>query len=68
MSQQDKKLTGVFGHPVSDRENSMTAGPRGPLLMQDIYFLEQMSQFDRSNTRTSNACQRFWCIWDIYCN
>ncbi len=25
----------------------MTAGPRGPLLMQDIYFLEQMSQFDR---------------------
>lgn len=26
MSQQDKKLTGVFGHPVSDRENSMTAG------------------------------------------
>ncbi len=24
----------------------MTAGPRGPL-MQDIYFLEQMSQFDR---------------------
>ncbi|CXP80381.1 Catalase [Staphylococcus aureus] len=47
MSQQDKKLTGVFGHPVSDRENSMTAGPRGPLLMQDIYFLEQMSQFDR---------------------
>lgn len=42
-----QKLTGVFGHPVSDRENSMTAGPRGPLLMQDIYFLEQMSQFDR---------------------
>ena len=28
-------------------ENSMTAGPRGPLLMQDAYFLEQMSHFDR---------------------
>ncbi|PPK05981.1 catalase, partial [Staphylococcus aureus] len=25
----------------------MTAGPRGPLLMQDIYFLEQMAHFDR---------------------
>ena len=25
----------------------MTAGPRGPLLMQDIYYLEQMSHFDR---------------------
>ena len=32
-----KKLTGLFGAPVGDRENSMTAGPRGPLLMQDIY-------------------------------
>ncbi|MEJ7157494.1 catalase, partial [Staphylococcus capitis] len=47
MSKQDGKLTGLFGAPVSDRENSMTAGPRGPLLMQDIYFLEQMSHFDR---------------------
>ncbi|WP_210139473.1 catalase [Staphylococcus sp. GDY8P120P] len=42
-----QKLTGLFGAPVTDRENSMTAGPRGPLLMQDIYFLEQMAHFDR---------------------
>ncbi|QLK86240.1 catalase [Staphylococcus sp. 17KM0847] len=48
MSQKDaSKLTGLFGHPVGDRENSMTAGPRGPLLMQDWYFLEQMAHFDR---------------------
>ena len=46
MAKDDKRLTGLFGHPVSDRENSMT-GPRGPLLMQDAYFLEQMSHFDR---------------------
>lgn len=43
----ESKLTGLFGHPVGDRENSMTAGPRGPLLMQDWYFLEQMAHFDR---------------------
>ena len=42
-----KKLTSLFGAPVSDIENSMTAGPRGPLLMQDWYFLEQMAHFDR---------------------
>ena len=47
MSKQDGRLTGLFGAPVSDRENSMTAGPRGPLLMQDVYYLEQMSHFDR---------------------
>ena len=43
----NNKLTGLFGTPVSDRENSMTAGPRGPLVMQDWYFLEQMAHFDR---------------------
>ena len=32
MSKQDGKLTGLFGAPVSDRENSMTAGPRGPFI------------------------------------
>ena len=25
----------------------MTAGQRGPLMMQDIYYLEQMAHFDR---------------------
>ena len=56
MSKQDGKLTGLFGAPVSDRENSMTAGQRGPLLMQDVYYLEQMSHFDR----------RFRCIWNVH--
>ncbi|MGK9044457.1 catalase [Mammaliicoccus vitulinus] len=41
------KLTGLFGAPVSDRENTMTAGKRGPISMQDVYFLEQMAHFDR---------------------
>ena len=43
----NSKLTGLFGAPVSDRENTMTAGRRGPISMQDIYFLEQMAHFDR---------------------
>ena len=32
MAKDDKRLTGLFGHPVSDRENSMTAGPGGAIL------------------------------------
>ena len=47
MSKQDGKINWTFGAPVSDRENSMTAGQRGPLLMQDVYYLEQISHFDR---------------------
>ena len=40
------KINWTFGAPVSDRENSMTTGQRGPLLMQDVYYLEQISHFD----------------------
>jgi catalase len=34
----DKKptMTTSGGNPVADNQNSTTAGPRGPLLMQDI--------------------------------
>ncbi len=42
-----KKLTGNNGAPVVDNQNVMTAGPRGPMLMQDIWFQEKMAHFDR---------------------
>lgn len=40
-------LTQSNGAPVVDNQNSMTAGQRGPLLMQDVWFLEKMAHFDR---------------------
>ncbi|MUV38512.1 Catalase [Lentibacillus sp. JNUCC-1] len=46
--QQDKKrLTTAAGAPVTDYQNSMTAGPRGPMLLQDVWFLEKLAHFDR---------------------
>ncbi len=42
-----KKLTNNAGAPVSDNQNVMTAGPRGPQLLQDAWFLEKMAHFDR---------------------
>ena len=42
-----KKLTSVTGAPVVDNQNVMTAGPRGPMLLQDVYFLEKLSHFNR---------------------
>ena len=42
-----EKLTTVFGAPVADNNNSMTAGPKGPMLMQDVWYLEKMAHFDR---------------------
>ncbi len=42
-----KKLTTTGGAPVPDNQNSKTAGPRGPMLLQDIWFLEKLAHFDR---------------------
>lgn len=42
-----KKLTTAFGAPVPDNQNAMTAGPRGPMLLQDVWFLEKLAHFDR---------------------
>ena len=43
----DKKLTTAAGCPVVDNQNSMTAGPRGPVLLQDVWLLEKLAHFDR---------------------
>ncbi len=42
-----KKLTTNAGAPVPDNQNVMTAGPRGPQLLQDVWFLEKLAHFDR---------------------
>ena len=47
MKWMKKKLTSSSGAPVVDNQNSMTAGKRGPMLLQDIWFLEKLAHFDR---------------------
>ena len=42
-----QKLTTAAGAPVPDNQNTMTAGPRGPVLLQDIWLLEKLAHFDR---------------------
>jgi catalase len=47
MKDEKKKLTTTGGAPVPDNQNSLTAGPRGPMLLQDVWFLEKLAHFDR---------------------
>lgn len=47
MSKEKKKLTTAHGSPVGDSQNSLTAGKRGPLLLQDYQLLEEMATFNR---------------------
>ncbi|HPD29089.1 MAG TPA: catalase [Phycisphaerae bacterium] len=43
----EKKLTNEVGAPVADNQNVLTAGPRGPMLLQDVWYLEKLAHFDR---------------------
>jgi catalase len=41
------KLTTAAGAPVPDNQNVITAGARGPVLLQDVWLLEKLAHFDR---------------------
>ena len=40
-------MTTGTGAPVGDKLNSLTIGARGPILLQDNVYLDEMSRFDR---------------------
>ncbi|MEE4196000.1 MAG: catalase [Bacteroidales bacterium] len=42
-----KKLTTASGRPYFENEDSMTVGPRGPVLLQDYYLHEKLAHFNR---------------------
>nr|WP_316934352.1 catalase [Hymenobacter sp. AT01-02] len=46
-STQPKKLTTAAGRPIFDNQNSVSAGPRGPLLLQDYFLQEKLAHFNR---------------------
>jgi len=67
-----KKLTTEAGAPVVDNQNVMTAGPRGPQLLQDVWFLEKLAHFDREviperrmHAKGSGAYGQFTVTHDI---
>ena len=47
MTEKIETMTTTGGNPVADNQNSVTAGPRGPLLMQDYQLLEKLAHQNR---------------------
>lgn len=41
-----ERMTTAQGVPVSDNQNTLRAGPRGPALMEDFHFREKLFHFD----------------------
>jgi catalase len=42
-----KKLTSTAGNPMGSNQDSLTAGERGPVLMQDYYLIEKLAHQNR---------------------
>ena len=44
---QSRTITNSQGAPVDDNQNSMTVGPRGPIVLQDFNLLDKLAHFAR---------------------
>ncbi|SDO31957.1 catalase [Lentzea jiangxiensis] len=65
-------LTTAAGAPVADNQNSLTAGARGPVLLQDLWLLEKLAHFGREviperrmHAKGSGAFGRFTVTGDL---
>src|SRR5246127_2893175 len=65
---EKKQLTTAAGRPVGDNQNSLTAGPRGPIVFEDFLLFEKMAHFNREripervvHAKGSGAYGHFTC-------
>jgi catalase len=68
----DNRLTTANGQPVDDDQNTITAGARGPALMQDVHLMEKLAHFNREriperivHAKAAGAHGFFECTADL---
>jgi catalase len=68
MPEEKKQLTTAAGRPVGDNQNSLTVGPRGPIVFEDFLLFEKMAVFNREriperivHAKGSGAYGHFTC-------
>ncbi len=54
------QLTTSAGAPVGDNQNSETAGPRGPVLMQDYHLIEKLAHQNRERIPERTVHAKGW--------
>lgn len=71
-NQENKKLNSVSGRPIAENQNVKTAGKRGPMMLEDFWFLEKLAHFDREviperrmHAKGSGAFGKFTVTHDI---
>ena len=72
MAQKCPYMTTAAGNRIADNQNSLTAGPRGPVLMADYQLMEKMAHFNRErvpervvHAKGAGAYGRFTVTGDI---
>src|ERR1700756_1718716 len=53
-------LTTTAGNPVGDNQNSITAGPRGPLLLEDYQLIEKLAHQNRERIPERTVHAKGW--------
>jgi catalase len=68
MTDKKDQLTTAAGRPVGDNQNSLTVGPRGPIVFEDFLLFEKMAHFNREripervvHAKGSGAYGHFTC-------
>lgn len=53
-------LTTTAGNPIADNQNSLTAGPRGPLLVEDYQLIEKLAHQNRERIPERTVHAKGW--------
>lgn len=61
-----QQFTNATGAPVADNVNTMTAGRRGPALLQDIWLLEKLAHFDREVIPERRMHAKGWGAYGVF--
>ena len=66
MTDRRPPMTHATGAPVADNLNTMTAGARGPTLLQDIWLIEKMAHFDREVIPERRMHAKGWGVYGTF--
>lgn len=61
-----KVLTTTAGAPIADNQNSLTAGPRGPLLLQDYQLIEKLAHQNRERIPERAVHAKGWGAYGTF--
>ena len=66
MAEKIKSMTTSGGAPIADNQNALTAGPRGPVLMQDYQLMEKLAHQNRERIPERVVHAKGWGAHGIF--